>query len=111
MSLKWRGAFLGLVVLILNAAVLNAQTKTEAGYHVINQYKLGGEGGGDYLTIDAKARRVYVSHATHVLVVDADTGAVVGDIPDTPGVHGIAVVEEAGKGYVSNGRASTVTRS
>ncbi|HWW77007.1 MAG TPA: hypothetical protein VNZ44_16520, partial [Pyrinomonadaceae bacterium] len=49
------------------------------------------------------------SHATHVLVVDADTGAVVGDIPDTPGVHGIAVVEDAGKGYVSNGRASTVT--
>jgi YVTN family beta-propeller protein len=76
---------------------------------VLKQYKLGGEGGWDYLTIDAKARRLYVSHATHVMVVDADSGAVVGDIPDTPGVHGIAVVEDAGKGYVSDGRGSTVT--
>jgi YVTN family beta-propeller protein len=59
--------------------------------------------------MDAKARRLYVSHATHVVVVDADSGAIVGDIPDTPGVHGIAIVEDAGKGYVSNGRASTVT--
>jgi YVTN family beta-propeller protein len=76
---------------------------------LLKQYKLGGEGGWDYLTIDAAARRLYISHATHVLVVDADTGAIVGDIPDTPGVHGIAIVEDAGKGYVSNGRASTVT--
>ncbi|MBV8858660.1 MAG: YncE family protein [Acidobacteria bacterium] len=109
MSCKRRFAFLCLLFLCLNVAALNAQTKTQAGYHVINQYKLGGEGGWDYLTLDAKARRVYVSHATHVLVVDADTGAVVGDIPDTPGVHGVAVAEEAGKGYVSCGRASSVT--
>ncbi|HEX8071110.1 MAG TPA: hypothetical protein VF546_14235 [Pyrinomonadaceae bacterium] len=109
MSLKWRGALICLLVLVSNAVVLNAQTKTRSGYHVLNQYKLGGEGGWDYLTVDSKARRLYVSHATHVVVVDADTGAVVGDIPDTPGVHGIAVVEDAGKGYVSNGRASTVT--
>ncbi|HJQ34606.1 MAG TPA: hypothetical protein VJ866_20665 [Pyrinomonadaceae bacterium] len=109
MSLKRRSIFLCLLVLVLNAAALEAQTKTQPGYHVVNQYKLGGEGGWDYLSLDAKARRLYVSHATHVLVVDADTGAVVGDIPDTPGVHGIAVVEEAGKGYVSSGRASAVT--
>jgi YVTN family beta-propeller protein len=109
MSFNRRGTFLCLLVLVVTALVLNAQTKTQSGYHVINQYKLGGEGGWDYLTFDAKARRLYVSHATHVVVVDADTGAVVGDIPDTPGVHGIAVVDEAGKGYVSNGRASTVT--
>ncbi|MFL6335915.1 MAG: YncE family protein [Pyrinomonadaceae bacterium] len=109
MSFNRRGTFLCLLALVLNALVTNAQTKTQSGYHVINQYKLGGEGGWDYLTVDVKARRLYVSHATHVVVVDADTGAVVGDIPDTPGVHGIAVVEEVGKGYVSNGRASTVT--
>jgi YVTN family beta-propeller protein len=109
MSFNRRFAFLCLIVLVLNVAALEAQTKTQGGYHVINQYKLGGEGGWDYLAVDAKARRVYVSHATHVMVVDADTGAVVGDIPDTPGVHGVAVAEEAGKGYVSNGRASTVT--
>jgi YVTN family beta-propeller protein len=109
MSLNRRNTFLCLLVLFFNVAALDAQTKTRPGYHIINQYKLGGEGGWDYLTIDAKARRLYVSHATHVVVVDADTGAVVGDIPDTPGVHGIALAEEAGKGYVSNGRASTVT--
>ena len=109
MSHNWRGAFLCLLIFVSTCGVLDAQTKTESGYHVVNQYKLGGEGGWDYLTFDAQARRLYVSHATHVLVVDADTGAVVGDIPDTPGVHGIAVVGEAGKGYVSNGRASTVT--
>jgi YVTN family beta-propeller protein len=109
MSLNRRCAFLCLLVLVLNALAINAQTKTQSGYHVINQYKLGGEGGWDYLALDVKARRLYVSHATHVVVVDADTGAVVGDIPDTPGVHGVAVVEELGKGYVSNGRASTVT--
>jgi YVTN family beta-propeller protein len=109
MSHNWRGAFVGLFVLVLTCGVLDAQTKTQSGYHIVNQYKLGGEGGWDYLTFDTKARRVYVSHATHVLVVDADTGSVVGDIPETPGVHGIAVVEEVGKGYVSNGRASTVT--
>jgi YVTN family beta-propeller protein len=108
MSLNRRGALLCLLVLI-NAAALEAQTRTRPGYHVVNEYRLGGEGGWDYLTLDAKARRLYVSHATHVLVVDADTGAVVGDIPDTPGVHGVAVAEEAGKGYVSSGRASSVT--
>ncbi|MBV9927885.1 MAG: YncE family protein [Acidobacteria bacterium] len=109
MSLERRGALLCALVIAFSPCVLRAQAKSQAGYHVINRYKLGGEGGWDYLTLDAKARRLYVSHATHVLVVDADTGAVVGDIPDTPGVHGIALAEEAGKGYVSNGRAATVT--
>jgi YVTN family beta-propeller protein len=108
MSLDRRRAFLCLLFLVFNAVALNAQTSSQS-YHVINQYKLGGEGGWDYLAVDAKARRLYVSHATHVLVVDADTGAVVGDIPDTPGVHGVAVVDDLGKGYVSSGRTSTVT--
>ena len=109
MTHRLRAALLCSVAIMLNAAAPQAQTKTQPGYHVVNQYKLGGEGGWDYLFLDAKTRRLYVSHATHVLVVDADTGAVVGDIPDTPGVHGIAVVEEAGKGYVSCGRTSSVT--
>jgi YVTN family beta-propeller protein len=109
MSLKWRSSFIFLLVFVLSGVVLNAQTKTQSGYRVLKQYKLGGEGGWDCLTIDAKAHRLYVSHATHVVVVDADSGAVVGDIPDTPGVHAIAIADDAGKGYVSNGRASTVT--
>lgn len=79
------------------------------GYHVVNTYKLGGDGGWDYLTLDANARRLYISRATHVMVVDADSGKVVGDIADTPGVHGIALATALGRGFVSNGRENTVS--
>jgi DNA-binding beta-propeller fold protein YncE len=79
------------------------------GYHVIKTYKLGGEGGWDYLSVDANARRFYISRGTHVIVLDADSGKNVGDIPDTPGVHGVALVPELGKGFTSNGREGTVT--
>lgn len=97
------------LLLISQVAAIQAQTNSPSGYHVIKQVKLGGEGGWDYLTIDAKARRLYISHSTHVMVVDADSGAVVGDIPNTTGVHGIAIVPELNKGFTSNGRDSTVT--
>src|SRR5499433_4442619 len=79
------------------------------GYHVIGEMKIGGEGGWDYLTVDSAARRLYVSHATHVVVVDLDANKVVGDIPDTPGVHGIAIAAELNRGFVSNGRGNNVT--
>ena len=52
--------------------------------------QIGGEGGWDYLSVDPAAHRLYVSHATHVVVIDTQTNKVVGDIPDTPGVHGFA---------------------
>jgi DNA-binding beta-propeller fold protein YncE len=80
-----------------------------SGYHVSKIIPVGGEGFWDYINIDPDARRVYVSHGTHVVVLDADTQAVVGDIPDTQGVHGIAVASEAGRGFVSNGRANNIT--
>src|SRR5499433_4086894 len=79
------------------------------GYHVAGEIKIGGEGGWDYLTVDSAARRLYVSHATHVVVVDHDANKVVGDIPDTPGVHGIAIAPELNRGFVSNGRGNSVT--
>ncbi len=78
-------------------------------YKVINTYKLGGEGGWDYMTADASARRLYISRATHVIVMDLDSGKVVGDILDTPGVHGIALAPEFGRGFTSNGREGTVS--
>lgn len=78
-------------------------------YHVIKTYKLGGEGGWDYLTMDSASRRLYISRATHVIVIDADSGKTVGDITDTPGVHGIALVPDLGQGFVSNGREGTVS--
>ena len=82
---------------------------TPTGYHIVGEVKIGGEGGWDYLTVDSAARRLYVSHATHVVVVDLDTNKVVGDIPDTPGVHGITVAPELNRGFISNGRGNTVT--
>ncbi|HUK32691.1 MAG TPA: YncE family protein [Vicinamibacterales bacterium] len=80
-----------------------------SGYHVLNEIKVGGEGGWDYPSIDSAARRLYLSHATHVVVVDLDAGKVVGDIPDTPGVHGIAIARDLDKGFISNGRGNNVT--
>ena len=79
------------------------------GYHVIKTYKIGGEGFWDYLTADASARRLYISRGTHVVVLDLDSGKSVGEIADTPGVHGIALAPELGRGFTSNGREGTVS--
>ena len=103
MKSKWLGA-----VMILSVAALTVAT-AGPGYHVTATYKVGGEGGWDYLTADAAARRVYISRGTHVMVLDADSGKSVGDIADTPGVHGIALAPELGRGFTSNGREGTVS--
>jgi DNA-binding beta-propeller fold protein YncE len=80
-----------------------------SGYHMSKSIPIGGEGFWDYTTVDPDARRLYVSHGTHVVVLDADTQAVVGDIPDTQGVHGTAIASEFGRGFVSDGRANNIT--
>jgi len=96
---------LGLLCSLIATAVIAGPS----GYRLAKSYKLGGEGGWDYLTVDSKSRRVYISRGTHVMVVDADTGAVVGDIPNTNGVHGIAIAPEFDKGFISDGRDGTIT--
>lgn len=78
-------------------------------YHLIRKIPIPGEGGFDYLTVDEGARRLYVSHGTQVEVLDADSGELVGKIPDTNGVHGVAAVSEFGRGFVSDGNTSKVT--
>jgi len=80
-----------------------------SGYHVIKKIPLPGDGGWDYVTADSAARRLYVSHNEIVQVLDLDTLAVVGQIPDTLGVHGIALAPTLGRGFTSNGKAGTVT--
>ena len=80
-----------------------------SGYRVIKTISVPGDEGWDYVAVDSDARRVYVSHSSHVVVLDADTYAIVGDIPDTQGVHGIAIAPDLGRGFVSDGRANTVT--
>ncbi len=94
----------GLVV-----AAATCVTAAPTGYHILGEVKIGGEGGWDYLSVDGAFRRLYLSHATHVAVIDIDALKVVGDIPDTPGVHGIAIAPELNRGCVSNGRGNNVT--
>jgi DNA-binding beta-propeller fold protein YncE len=91
------------------AAGKSAATPTTAHYHLLRKLPVGGEGGWDYLTIDSAARRLYLSRSTRVLVLDVDSGAAIGEITGTQGVHGIALAPEAHRGFTSNGRASTVT--
>jgi DNA-binding beta-propeller fold protein YncE len=81
----------------------------DPGYHVIKKLHFGGDGSWDYLTVDSAARRLYISRSTHVMVVDIDAEKLVGDIPDTPGVHGIALAPELKRGFISNGKADTAT--
>ncbi|MGA9390064.1 MAG: YncE family protein [Candidatus Sulfotelmatobacter sp.] len=102
-SRNWMPATL---LLIVAAAAVAAASP---GYKVVKTYKVGGEGGWDYMTADSAARRLYISRATHVIVLDLDSGKDVGDIADTPGVHGVALAPELGRGFTSNGRESTVS--
>jgi YVTN family beta-propeller protein len=96
----------GVAVVSLLAACAMAG---DSGFHLLKTYKVGGDGGWDYLRLDSASRHLYISRGTHVLVIDADSGDAVGQIPDTAGVHGIALASELGRGFTSNGRDGTVT--
>src|SRR6267143_6032778 len=102
-----------LAVAVIFSAVAFSRAATPSpgasGYHVIKTVPVGGEGGWDYVYVDSDARRVYVSRGTHVMVLNADTYAVEGDIPDTQCLHGIAVASDLGRGFISNGRGNDVT--
>src|ERR1700689_5489804 len=80
-----------------------------ADYQIIRKIPIPGLSSWDYLAVDEGGRRLYVSHGTQVEVLNVDSGAMVGKIENTPGVHGIAIAPELGRGFVSNGQASTVT--
>jgi YVTN family beta-propeller protein len=78
-------------------------------YKVVATWKLGGDGGWDYLTADGDGHRLFIARNTRVMVVDTESGKQVGEIPDTSGVHGIALDYELGRGFTSNGRDDTVS--
>jgi DNA-binding beta-propeller fold protein YncE len=78
-------------------------------YKVLRKAKLGGEGGWDFVTVDGAAKRLYIARGTRVMVVDTDTLALVGELPDTAGVHGVAVASDLGRGFTSNGRTNSST--
>ena len=103
-----RHKYLQIAIIIMCLALLGV-SNSPGGYAVIKKIPIPGQGGWDYLTVDEGARRLYVSHATQVEVLDVDSGSIVGNIPNTRGVHGIAIAAELGRGFVSDGQASTVT--
>jgi len=92
-----RFAILALLVLLTFPA------RARAGFHLLRSAVLGGEGGWDYITFDGVGRRLFITRSTHVMVVDSDSLKLIGDIPNTPGVHGVALVQELGRGFTSNG--------
>jgi len=85
--------------------ILNISTYGADGpYHFLKEIPVGGDEGWDYLSVDEAGRRLYVSHATKVVVIDLDKEAVCGEITNTPGVHGLAVAPDLQRGFTSNGR-------
>jgi DNA-binding beta-propeller fold protein YncE len=102
-------AHAGLLALLVAASAAATRADPPGGHKLEKTIPLPGEGGWDYLAVDAAGRRVYVSHATRVEVLDADTGKPTGRVDDTSGVHGIAVAHDLGRGFTSNGKANTVT--
>jgi YVTN family beta-propeller protein len=100
MKRRW---LIGLVLLALMQA-MEAQS-----FKFLKSIPIGGEGGWDYLSVDAKARKLYVTHATKIVIVDLMSDKIVGEIGDTPGVHGFAPAPELSLGFSSNGAEARVS--
>ncbi len=96
-------------ILVLSLSLFAAAAQSADSYHIAKKIPIPGQGSWDYLAVDEAGRRLYVSHGTQVEVLDVDSGAIVGKIENTPGVHGIAIAPSLGRGFVSNGQSSTVT--
>ncbi len=95
------------VALALAALLISAAAFSAEGFHVIKKIPIGGTGGWDYLTVDNASHRLFVSHGSQVEVVDLDKGEKAGVITDTPGVHGIAIANDLGKGFISSGQSNS----
>jgi hypothetical protein len=89
--------------------VLTAALSAQAPDFKVQKYDIKGDGGTDYVTVEPATHRVFVSRSTHMMVVDGSTGKVIGDIPNTPGVHGAGLATKAGHGFTTNGGDQTVT--
>src|SRR4051794_12995031 len=95
---------LRLAMMMVGGAIALHNAVPGDAYKFLNEIPIGGEGGWDILTIDSAAHRLYVSHSTKIVVVDLEKNAVVGEITDTPGVHGFIAVPEIGRGFSTNGK-------
>src|SRR5438132_13273813 len=103
--MKSSSFFCVIAVLLVFGSVVAA----EPHYQKIGEIPIGGEGGWDILTVDAAARRLYLSHATKVVVVDLEKNAVAGEIADTPGVHAFVAAPEVQRGFSTNGKEAKVS--
>jgi DNA-binding beta-propeller fold protein YncE len=100
---------IALTAVLAGTAIAQGAPQQSAGGFKVDKYNIGGEGGTDYVTAEPGTGRVFVSRATHVMVVDGTTGKVLGDIPDTPRMHGVALVAKYNHGFTTNAGDSTVT--
>src|SRR5271168_5529326 len=89
--------------IVLATVIALAAAAAGADYKVAKTWKLGGDGGWDYLTADSEGHRLFIARSTRVMVVDTESGKQIGEIPDTAGVHGIALDPDNGRGFTSNG--------
>ena len=94
--------------IVLSLLTLTAVQVRGADYHFIKAIPVGGDGGWDYLSVDEGARRLYVSHGTKAVVIDIEQNTVVGEITNTPGIHGVALAPALSRGFTSNGREAKV---
>ena len=92
------------ILSILFSLAALAVARADGQYHLVKEIPIGGDGGWDYLSVDSAAHRLYVSHATKVVVVDLEKDSVAGEITNTPGVHGLAPAPDLSRGFVSCGR-------
>jgi YVTN family beta-propeller protein len=96
-------------LLLLGAVGSFGAEPAAPAYKVTDKFALGGEGGWDYLTFDSANKRLYIARNNRVMVVDAEKGKLVGEVPETQGIHGVALVPDINKGFTSNGGDSSVT--
>ena len=94
---------------VLFASSLAAPSIGHAQTFKVEKFDIKGDGGTDYVAVEAATGRVFVSRGTHMMVVEGATGKVLGDIPNTPGVHGAGIATKAGHGFTTNGGDQTVT--
>ena len=101
--------FIGAIAFGIAGIVAAPLYGADGPYHLLKEIPVGGDGGWDYLSVDIAGRRLYVSHATKVVVINLDKDVVAGEITNTPGVHGLAVAPDLQRGFTSNGRSNTAS--
>lgn len=97
------------LAVVIFLSIISLYTFAASQYQVLDKHVLGGDGGWDYLTLEPKSHRLFISRADHVMVVDTEKLTQIGEIPKTMGIHGIALATDEDRGFTSNGRQNTVT--